>query len=64
MIDAADYSKVIYPEDLKLAQFGINLLTSSSNSCRSSSLILSVSEGINVLASSAVSQHSEPINWL
>lgn len=62
MINAADYSRMIYPKDLNSAQFGISLLTSSSSSCRSSSPILSVSEGINVLASSAVSQHNEPMN--
>lgn len=38
-----------------------SLEISSSSSCRSSSLILSAREGISVLASSAFSQHNDPI---
>lgn len=39
----------------------ISLAISSSSSCKSSSLILSASEGISVLHSSELSQHSEPV---
>lgn len=38
-----------------------NLEISSRRSCKSSSLILSVRDGINVLASSAFSQHNDPM---
>lgn len=38
----------------------ISFAISSRSSCKSSSLILSVSEGISVLHSSALSQQSEP----
>ena len=39
-----------------------SLEISSRSSCKSSSLILSVSDGISVLASSAFSQHSDPVD--
>lgn len=39
----------------------MSLAISSSSSCRSSSLILSANEGINVLHSSAPSQQREPM---